>query len=390
VFNQRSIIPLPEMTSEQVIALGRLVLSIGGLLAIVIDPAQHPESTLEYAALIAYVAFSIGLLIVFYRDIPDFWNVVFHGVEIGLLCLIIRYTEGPTSPFFVYFTFLLFVATLRWQGRGALITGILLSFVLIRLSLSPLLVGHEEADIDRLIVRSIYLLVASGLFAFLGDQLARSHQRHERLQLALDLHDGLLQVLAAVRFKLHAIAATDVGNSRALVLNVAGILEEEQRHLRTFVEQQRNDSRRDEDSMADVVDEIQRHTEQLRTLWNCQFELDLPAAPLQLPARQRSELRLILDEAVANAVDHGNATAIAVAVTQDATDIWLTIKDNGSGFKDVSGEFDQDMLNRGKVGPRSLVRRIMKSAGSLRLHTSPQGVELIIRLPRLLVAESRR
>lgn len=375
-----------DVTSERVIAVSRLILAVGGLLAIALDPAQRPQASFEYAVLIAYVAFALALLVGLYRPLSNLCNLATHAVEIGLVCLIIGYTEGPASPFFVYFTFLLLIATLRWQGRGALVTGALLSAVLIGLSASSLLIELDRADVDRLIVRNIYLLVASGLFAFLGEQLGRSHERSERLRLAQELHDGLLQALTAARLKLHVATAGAGGGQRQSLLSVAGILEEEQRQLRIFVEQSRADRFDEADDVADCLIELRSHAQHLRELWNCEFELKLPSEPVELPSRQRTALRLILDESVANAVAHGNATRVVVTILQDPKTVWLTIKDNGSGLQHLDGEFDQDMLDRKNVGPRSLQRRVIQLGGSMRLNNSAQGVELKIELPRLALS----
>jgi signal transduction histidine kinase len=377
------IAPSSDAASERVIAVGRLALSVGGLLAVALDPTQGPQVTFTYAVLIAYVIFALALLIVADRPMFRTWSLISHGLEITLVCLIIGTTEGPASPFFVYFTFLLLVATLRWQGRGALATGALLSAVLIALSASSLLIELDRTDVDRLIVRNIYLLVAAGLFAFLGDQLGRSHQRSERLRLAQELHDGLLQALTAVRLKVHAVAAATGADQRQALSSVAGILEQEQRQLRIFVEQSRADRFDGATDVADCLAELKSHAVHLRELWNCQLELRLPTETLELPARQRTGIRLIIDESVANAVTHGDASQVAITIVRDSQTVWLTIKDNGGGLPNVSGDFDHVMLDRKNLGPRSLRKRIIQMGGSLQLNTSPQGMELKIALPRL-------
>jgi signal transduction histidine kinase len=128
----------------------------------------------------------------------------------------------------------------------------------------------------------------------------------------------------------------------------------------------------------------------LRKLWNCEVELQAPADTLDLPARQRHGVERLIDEGVANAVRHGHATCVKVTVSQDSRSLCLTIKDNGSGLREVNGDFDQDMLQRQKLGPRSLHKRVVQLGGSLRLNSSPEGVELKIALPRYLVSEALR
>src|SRR5690242_7333384 len=87
-----------EPATERVIAFGRLALSIGGLFAIYADPAQRPGATLEFVILGAYVAFALACLVIFRRPVSAHWTFLSHAPEIGLVCLIIGYTEAPTSP----------------------------------------------------------------------------------------------------------------------------------------------------------------------------------------------------------------------------------------------------------------------------------------------------
>ena len=382
--------PASDVTDERVIATARLLLATGGLIAVVLDPAQRPYALFKFAVLIAYMAFAVILALISRRPHSNFWHVTTHEVEIGLICLIIGYTESPDSPFVVYFTFLLFVAMLRWQGRGVLLTAAVLVAILLLFSVSSLLINLDRTEVDRLIVRNVYLLVAAGLFAFLGDQLGRSRQRSERLRLAEELHDGLLQALTAARLKLHAAGAGAGDKQRQSLLSVAEVLGEEQRQLRLFIERSRTDQLDGPGHVTDCLEELRSHVRHLRKLWDCDVELKAPDETLDLADRQRHAVKRLIDEGVANAVTHGHATRVEVTLFQDPRSTGLTIKDNGSGLQRVTGDFDQDMLDRQNLGPRSLHRRIVQLGGSLRLNSSPQGVELQIALPRLTVPEARR
>jgi signal transduction histidine kinase len=208
------------------------------------------------------------------------------------------------------------------------------------------------------------------------------------LRLAQELHDGLLQALTAARLKLHSAGAGATADQRQSLASVAEVLDEEQRQLRIFIEQNRADQFDGPRHTADdwVLEELRGHVGHLRKLWNCDVELKLPAEPLDLAPGQRSALKPLIDEGVANAVTHGHATQVKVTVFQDPQNLCLTIKDNGSGLREVNGDFDQDTLERQKFGPRSMQRRIVQLGGSLRLNSSSEGVELKIALPRLLVS----
>jgi glucose-6-phosphate-specific signal transduction histidine kinase len=317
----------------------------------------------------------------FNRPLRGRWSIGAHAVELALICLIIIYTEGPTSPFFIYFTFVLLTAALRWQWQGALVTGAFLSLVLIVLTVSAFIVHFEQSEIDRLLIRNIYLIVASGLFAFLGDQLGRNRIYAERLQLARELHDGILQTLTAVGLKLHTVAARTPSDQRESLLEVDQLLNDEQRGLRAFVEESRHGQSERVQSFR--TKDLQRLVDQLKRLWNCEIDFELKSTDASIQPILGSPLKFIISESVANAVTHGGANHVAIAIAKDAKALSLQIKDNGSGFANADGEYDDATIAATGIGPRSIRERVASLHGSLCLRTSTDGTELQIKLPIL-------
>lgn len=49
-------------------------------------------------------------------------GLLIHGIDLTIITALISVTNGATSPFFVYFMFLLVGAALRWQVQGILWT----------------------------------------------------------------------------------------------------------------------------------------------------------------------------------------------------------------------------------------------------------------------------
>ena len=111
--------------SGRVIALGRLLLATLFLVSISVDasqPAQAPAST--YALLGAYVAFAASMVALTWRN---WWLDAKlagpgHAIDIILFALLVLLTEGYTSPFFTFFTFLLLSAAIRWGWQSTALT----------------------------------------------------------------------------------------------------------------------------------------------------------------------------------------------------------------------------------------------------------------------------
>ena len=107
--------------SGRVIALGRLLLATLFLVSISIDasqPAQAPAST--YALLAAYVAFAAIMVAVTWSN---WWLDAklagpAHAIDIILFAMLVLLTDGYTSPFFTFFTFLLLSAAIRWGWQS--------------------------------------------------------------------------------------------------------------------------------------------------------------------------------------------------------------------------------------------------------------------------------
>ena len=92
------------------------------------------------------------------------------------------------------------------------------------------------------------------------------------------------------------------------------------------------------------------------------------------------QINFVLAEAVANAVQHGNASRVNVSVKQTPNEIQLQIRDNGVGLSGANGNYNQKELATLGIGPQSISKRVTELRGRLALSSSPRGVELRIDL----------
>ena len=119
--------------TERVIALGRLLLCALSTLAIQIEPTEPAQ----YAAnaeltLMLYLAFAAILVaLTRYRFLSQTTRAAIHFADIVFIAVLLSLTDGSTSPFFVFFTFALLAATLRWQWQAVVATAAALTGVLL-------------------------------------------------------------------------------------------------------------------------------------------------------------------------------------------------------------------------------------------------------------------
>lgn len=163
----------PQFQVEHLIATGRLVLAVFFLIAVWMDPSEpFRYATLTYDLLVCYLIYSFVLLGAFTwqkDNIRDHLLVITHSVDLLVFSLLMFFTEGPNSPFFVFFIFFLVCATLRWQWRGTLWSAVAALFIVIVLSLYPDNLLHDHNfEMNRFIIRIAHLAVIATMLGFLG------------------------------------------------------------------------------------------------------------------------------------------------------------------------------------------------------------------------------
>lgn len=168
----------PYARAERLIAAGRFVLAFSSLVAIYLEPstpARFQRAT--YGLLSVYTVYALVAAAAAWRSaVPKMrWRLVSHALDLVLFAVFVYLTEGPASPFFLYFVFSLFCATLRFSPRGILATGVAAMGIYGAMAVIAS-VGDPEFEISRVLIREAYLGVIAALLVYLG----AFHQRVRR------------------------------------------------------------------------------------------------------------------------------------------------------------------------------------------------------------------
>lgn len=204
---------------ERIVAAGRVSLAAFSLAAIWLDPAspaRYADAT--YTLLFVYLVFSVLVLGLVWiaHSVSRRWILANHVVDLATFTVLLSVTEGPASPFFTYFVFAVLAGTLRWQWRGALWTALpaIVAFVAIGAYMS-LVLGDPAFELNRFIIRSVYLAVIATLMGYAGfyqelveGDLARvaAWPRHVSDELESLLAETLREAATILRAPLAAIA----------------------------------------------------------------------------------------------------------------------------------------------------------------------------------------
>ena len=118
-------------------------------------------------------------------------------------------------------------------------------------------------------------------------------------------------------------------------------------------------------------------------------QVSLVPSPTVLMIGLPSGLRLVIDNAIANAVKHGGAAEIRLHVTSSAEGVEITIDDNGTGIPEEERAAVFERFSRGSTASRSgsglglalVAQQAELHGGAASLHASPLGgTRLLVKL----------
>jgi signal transduction histidine kinase len=154
-----------------VIALGRVMMAALFLLAIGLDvtqPAKAPVAT--YGSLISYLVFAAIMAVATWRN---WWFDAksagpAHAIDMVFFAVIVFLTEGYTSPYFVFFMFLLLAAAIRWGWRETTLTAILVALVYLISGLLASATGLGNFVLFHFVIRAANLVILSLILIWFG------------------------------------------------------------------------------------------------------------------------------------------------------------------------------------------------------------------------------
>lgn len=199
----------------------------------------------------------------------------------------------------------------------------------------------------------------------------------ERLRLSHDLHDGYQQLLAGCMFRLTAaMSFVSKGRDEKGMEQLEGLrnsLTHAQDELRAALW-----TMKEEAEGPAAMSELFRYAASRLPQWEGKVFFSTEGEETSVDRRYAGALLMILQEAVGNALRHGDANTIKVKVVFGRNGVGMIVKDDGCGFKvedwmDGAGQTDGGV----HIGLESMRSRTEKLGGVFSVRSIPgKGTEV--------------
>ena len=204
----------------------------------------------------------------------------------------------------------------------------------------------------------------------------------ERLRVARDLHDGLLQSFTGVVLQLETIYNILEGEpdrARKMLTEAQGIIMSDQRELRAYVEQLRP-RRRGVEAVFDFPGRLEDLRKRFQQQWGINLTIDAVHVDPNISKHLGQETFRLIQEAVMNSAKHGGASLVEVRLRTADSRMSIEVNDNGTGFP-FHGRVGLAAIREQGIGPATLADRVASLNGDLAVESSDHGARLEITVP---------
>jgi two-component system, OmpR family, sensor histidine kinase PrrB len=292
-----------------------------------------------------------------------------------------------------------------WICTGVILSTLLIGWVISLIMVNPFRLLAEQArainaqsNPDEVQVRGVWEAVeiseaVEGMLARIGDEQQRTRAALESARdfAAVASHE-LRTPLTAMRTNLEVLLTLDLGPEQRSevigdVMRTQGRIEATLTALERLAQGELTTA--DDFVPVDVTELLDRAAHDAMRNYPG-LEVTLASSTTVLMLGLPAGLRLVIDNAIANAVKHGDATEVHLSVISSAVGVEIAVDDNGSGVPEDERTKVFDRFHRGTTASRSgsglglalVAQQAELHGGTAVLEVSPMGgTRLMLRLP---------
>ena len=218
---------------------------------------------------------------------------------------------------------------------------------------------------------------------FMLQGLQEAAVTEERVRLARDLHDGLLQSLAGAALQLEAVRRLleeEPKAAREPLLEIQHLIAAHQRDLRSLIQELKPSALGPPEVQSSLSERLDELVNRIERHWGLRVELKTHNLGARISKALADEIYHIAHEALINAARHAHASVARLEVGAQDNELQIIVADNGTGFP-FRGHYDYAALIDRELGPVMLKERIASVGGSLSINSTESGSRLDITLP---------
>jgi len=197
-------------------------------------------------------------------------------------------------------------------------------------------------------------------------------QESERMQIGMELHDNVKQIMAA------ALLTADFIKGHLTDTKLAG---EQLENLKNYTKEAIDELRRLSHQLAPAINKTDSFRDQVGKLVSTLNKDNKLAITTQIPSAEnilseavRTAFYRILQEQLNNVLKYANATSVLISIEYYEKNCVLIIRDNGKGF-------DPSLRSDG-IGLENIRRRAFVLGGTAKIISSPgEGCEINVTIP---------
>ncbi len=247
---------------------------------------------------------------------------------------------------------------------------------------------NEEVEIIFAIARATAVAIENArLIDMLGQKEQLLHQlvnklitaqEDERKFIASDLHDGIIQSLIAIWYRLQRLSEDEeMGSEKRQddIVELTGILNEQIQEIRRIL----YDLRPIILDNYGLVPAVEAHVNNISEKYNLPVDLVIVGEKQRLPSKTEVALYRILQEALTNVIKHAGASKVKVSLDIGEEEVVLAVEDDGSG---INKNYDEKNQPNQRLGLAGIQERALLLGGDCKIESRPgRGTKIKVSIP---------
>ncbi|HEX8041526.1 MAG TPA: ATP-binding protein [Chryseosolibacter sp.] len=202
-------------------------------------------------------------------------------------------------------------------------------------------------------------------------------QEEERKRIAMDIHDGIGQMLTSLKYQMESIDPADAEKARHKIAEVDQLIKEIIKEVRKVTFNLKPTVLGDYGLQAGLNVFIR----EIGKLTGIDLQYRTSGAIPRLPQKVENNIFRIIQEAINNAIKYSGASKITVSLKHTENDLIITVRDEGKGFDPQIAEASSSNLESGR-GFFNMYERTEYINGNLEILSEPgQGTTVRLTVP---------